>query len=74
MVSIRPRKWHLFRGGTQSESGKGEKEKLGDAFPKSEEDSVPIDSQDGLHLLRPLIDGLIPRQAALLAEGGHRLN
>ena len=35
---------------------------------------MPTGGQDRLHLLRPLIDGLVPRQAALLAEGGHRLN
>ena len=35
---------------------------------------MPAGGQDGLHILRPLIDGLIPRQSCLLTEGGHGLN
>ena len=35
---------------------------------------MPIGSQNRLHSLRPLIDGLVPRQSALLTEGCHRLN
>ena len=34
---------------------------------------VPACCQDGLHVLRPLIDGLVPCESGLLAEGGHRL-
>jgi hypothetical protein len=35
---------------------------------------VPAGRQDRLHLVRTRIDGLIPRQSALLTEGRHRLD
>ena len=35
---------------------------------------MPAGGQDGLDVLWPLIDGLIPREAGLLAERRHRLN
>ena len=35
---------------------------------------LPAGSQNGLHLLRLLIDGLIPGEPALLTERGHGLN
>jgi len=35
---------------------------------------VPAGGQEGLHLLRPLIDGLVPGEAALLAERRHGLD
>ena len=35
---------------------------------------MPTGGQDRLHLLRALIDGLVPREAGLLAERGHRLD
>ena len=35
---------------------------------------LPAESEDRLHILRPLIDGLIPTEAGLLREGGLRLN
>ena len=36
--------------------------------------SLPARSQDRLHVLRPLIDRLIPREASLCSEPRHRLN
>jgi hypothetical protein len=35
---------------------------------------VPAGRQYGLHLLRLLIDALVPRKSSLLAEGGHGLD
>jgi len=35
---------------------------------------VPAGGQNGLHLLRPLIDALVPSEAGLLAKGGHGLD
>lgn len=35
---------------------------------------LPARGQDRLHILRPLIDRLIPRKAGLLREPRHRLN
>ena len=35
---------------------------------------LPARSEDGLHSLRLLLNGLIPAEAGLLREGGHRLN
>ena len=35
---------------------------------------LPIRRQNGLDILRTLIDGLIPRQPGLLTEGGHGLD
>ena len=35
---------------------------------------LPAGSEDCLHILRLLINGLIPAEAGLLREGGHRLN
>lgn len=35
---------------------------------------MPVRGEDRLHLLRSLIDGLVPRQARLLAERGHGLD
>ena len=36
--------------------------------------SLPAGSKDGLHILRLLIDGLIPAEAGLLRESCHRLD
>ena len=35
---------------------------------------LPAGSEDGLHVLWLLIDSVIPAEAGLLREGGHRLN
>jgi hypothetical protein len=35
---------------------------------------VPVRGENGLHILRPRIDGLIPGQAGLLTERRHRLD
>jgi len=35
---------------------------------------VPAGGQNGLHLLRPLIDAVVPGEAGLLAKGGHHLD
>lgn len=35
---------------------------------------MPACGQDVLHILRPLVDGLIPGEPTLLTEGCHRLD
>lgn len=43
-------------------------------YPLSPVMLLPADSQDRLHILRLLIDRLIPREASLCGEPGHRLD